>query len=189
MRRYALLFTVCAVSALGACNIDNQGRTPPAREIYYPITAVLSPAAPGDEPPFLYVANSNFDLRYNAGSLQSFDLDAIADAIPDDCVNCVVDSLDDILVDEVRVGSQAASVAVTPAGDRIFVGIRADSNVTTVNVDPDKGTLSCGGTGAFARCSGKYETVDESQVLKRGVRFQGGRRVHAFGHGPQPRLG
>src|SRR5437868_5128290 len=67
----ARLALVCALLVLGACNINNPGVDPPHGVLSYPVALVLSsdPKKPEVAPKFLYVANSNFDIRFNAGSL------------------------------------------------------------------------------------------------------------------------
>jgi DNA-binding beta-propeller fold protein YncE len=81
-RRRLVAWSVAASALIGSCNLQNPGVTPPPAAISYPIALALS--SDRDEsggviaPRFLYVANSNFDLRYNAGSLQVFNLDKLA---------------------------------------------------------------------------------------------------------------
>src|SRR5690349_15352480 len=65
-------FAVAAV--IGSCNLHNPGLAPPPAVLSYPSALALSHE---QMPRLLYVANSNFDLRYNAGSLQSYNLDAL----------------------------------------------------------------------------------------------------------------
>jgi DNA-binding beta-propeller fold protein YncE len=80
-----------ALVALGlsACTLDNPGVALPEGTIAYPIGIALSPEVNDDGAPrFLYVANANFDLRYNAGSLQSYDLDALAAYVHDQRCRC-----------------------------------------------------------------------------------------------------
>jgi hypothetical protein len=68
-----------------ACYSAGSGSGPPNNNLYYPVglavsdRTALGPAGtpverPGD---YLYVANSDFDLQYNGGTLQSYDLNQI----------------------------------------------------------------------------------------------------------------
>ncbi len=73
---------------LTSCNLDNPGVNAPAGRLAYPIALAFGrPVADGDDPArsgrrnVLYVANSNFDLSYNSGSLHAYDLEKIDDAI------------------------------------------------------------------------------------------------------------
>src|SRR5690606_11630749 len=134
---------------LGAgCSLDNEGVPPERASINFPLMLTLSPApAPGEPPAFLFVANSNFDLRFNAGSVQSFRLDDIADAVAEcDDPPCTFEDISPFLQDEVLIGSHASGMALSPEGDRLYLAIRSDRNLTFIDVDPS-GDLSCGGTG------------------------------------------
>jgi DNA-binding beta-propeller fold protein YncE len=77
----ASAFALTPLLSLTACNLDNPGVSPPRGVLAYPIALGLSSAAAGAEPAFLYVVNSNFDIRYNAGSIHSYDLEAIEAAV------------------------------------------------------------------------------------------------------------
>ncbi|MET0342560.1 MAG: hypothetical protein ABW252_16260 [Polyangiales bacterium] len=72
----ALLLTASA--PLAACNLDNPGVSAPEGTISYPVAVALSRE---ERPRHLYVANSNFDLAFSAGSVQSYDLDRLVQAI------------------------------------------------------------------------------------------------------------
>lgn len=80
-RRRLVACGVAAAAVAGACNLRNPGVTPPRGALSFPIALGLSQPrrdARGEQSSrFLYVANSNFDLRYNAGTLQVYDLDAL----------------------------------------------------------------------------------------------------------------
>jgi DNA-binding beta-propeller fold protein YncE len=72
----------CALSLLlaSACNLRNPGVDPPEGALAYPIALTYrDPSATTHD--VLYVANSNFDLAYNAGSVQAYDLAAMEKAI------------------------------------------------------------------------------------------------------------
>lgn len=60
-----------AVALFGACNLDASGVPPPPGKIAYPTALALSREP---VPRTLFVANSNFDLTYSAGSVQGYDL-------------------------------------------------------------------------------------------------------------------
>src|SRR5262245_22223092 len=111
------LSAVVAICA-SACNLDNPGFTPPRGRITYPIGLALS--QDGDAAPrYLYVANSNFDLRYNAGSVHAYDLEALQRAIEDnDCREPFEEAEPD--AGEVPDGSVAPD-----AGDELDAGLDA----------------------------------------------------------------
>src|SRR5215831_1192338 len=54
-----------------ACKLNQQGVPPPSDRIAFPASALVDP-----DGHWLYVANSNSDLRYNNGTLVAVDLDA-----------------------------------------------------------------------------------------------------------------
>lgn len=63
---------------LGAtgCFFGAEGREPPRDRLYFPTGVVASPGATT-----LYVANSDFDLRYSGGSLMALDLGAMRETV------------------------------------------------------------------------------------------------------------
>ncbi len=75
-RATALAILALASTASSGCLIPNPGVSPPEGELNFPISVALLPgASPADPSPFLVVANTNADVRYGAGSLQSFRLE------------------------------------------------------------------------------------------------------------------
>jgi hypothetical protein len=67
----ALGLTALALST-GACTLSQNGVVPPSDTFFYPTSAVMSPTDPAGQ--FLYVANSNADLRFNDGTLVMVDV-------------------------------------------------------------------------------------------------------------------
>src|ERR1044071_9563044 len=72
---------MCALAVLAicasACNLDNPGFTAPRGRITYAISLALSTdTTESGAPRYLYVANSNFDLRYSGG-LPAYDLEEL----------------------------------------------------------------------------------------------------------------
>lgn len=57
---------------LAACLTTGEGRPPPLDDFLYPVGLAVSPNGH-----VLWAANSDFDLRFNGGSVLAFDLDAI----------------------------------------------------------------------------------------------------------------
>jgi DNA-binding beta-propeller fold protein YncE len=66
-----LVLAVAAVTAAPACKLNQHGVSPPLDRIAFPSSALVDP-----DGLWLYVANSNSDLRYNNGTLVAVDLDA-----------------------------------------------------------------------------------------------------------------
>jgi hypothetical protein len=76
MRRITALVLFSSI----ACTSAGEGIAPPLEAIYFPTGLVLS-----NDSRFLYVVNSDFDLQYNAGTLQSLDMEHIRTLTPHGC--------------------------------------------------------------------------------------------------------
>lgn len=77
----ALIYGQAALilAALG-CFKPDDGREPPVDRIYFPVGLALS--SDGDR---LYVANSDWDLQFNAGSVQAYDAARLREMLPRYC--------------------------------------------------------------------------------------------------------
>lgn len=138
---------VCALfaCALQACYLDNPGDAPTPGTLYFPNAIALSRGADGDAARYLFVANSNFDLRYKAGSLQALDLAELAERI-DACPTsepCTIDTAD-LLAGEVLIGSYSTGLAVTADGNRIAISTRTEDSLGYVKLDADAAPLPDG---------------------------------------------
>ena len=65
---------------LAGCFPPGEGLEPPLEELYFPVGLAKSPEATR-----LYVANSNFDLQYNGGAVQVYDLERLRQVTPRGC--------------------------------------------------------------------------------------------------------
>src|ERR1700729_2789850 len=63
---------VAGGAAPSSCYSPRPGTPPPMKTFYYPVGLAVSAAGN-----VLYVANSDFDLQWNGGTVQSYDLNAI----------------------------------------------------------------------------------------------------------------
>ena len=91
LMRRILAFTCFS---LVACYSIGEGIAPPLGSIYFPTGLAVS-----SDSSHLYVVNSDFDLQYNAGTLQSLDLNRIHSLIPRGCssdANCPSDKYCDV---------------------------------------------------------------------------------------------
>lgn len=68
-----------------ACFPPGEGVAPPAGDVYFPVGLAVD-----EQRNFLFVVNSDFDLQYNAGTVQSWDLNALRARVPRYC-----ESIDD----------------------------------------------------------------------------------------------
>ena len=152
-----------ALLALVEGCLDNPGVDPPEGALNFPIAAALSPSDGVTPSAHIFVANANFDLRYNSGTLQAFDLDAYARCAAEECVPGAANELDPtegiftspsgcttrcpgLFVSEVRVGSFADGLAISGDGSRLYLAARSDASLSYVDVGAG-GSLSCGGAG------------------------------------------
>jgi hypothetical protein len=82
-------FLVFGTVSIGC--INKVGEPLPNGLMSFPIAIELSPDEDADgNPRYAYVASSNFALEYNSGSVQSYDLDKMIDAIETGCVGAGV---------------------------------------------------------------------------------------------------
>ncbi|HEX7479788.1 MAG TPA: hypothetical protein VF331_18435 [Polyangiales bacterium] len=176
MRRAASLCSIfllaCLVLTSSACNLNNPGDDPPRGLLYFPTALALSGQSSSAAPRFLYLINSNFDLRYNGGSVQAYDLAALDKQIARQCasapgIDCKIDPTS-FLVDEVLVSSFATGVA--PSGDHkhLYMTNRADASLTFIETDETvdvkknaDGLLRCGNTGRH--CDPDHQRGDPLQ--------------------------
>ncbi len=138
------LMAPCAASSAGCVQVFPPD--PPPGTLLFPITMTLVPSpTPGDPAPFLLVANADYDARFRQGTLQSFDLDLVAAAV-DGCTDrpCVDTNTLGYLTDEVQIGPHASDIALSPRGDRAYLSIRSESDLTWIDIDPVTGDLDCG---------------------------------------------
>ena len=63
-----------------ACFPPGEGIPPPGDRIYFPVGLAVD-----DEREFLFVVNSDFDLQYNAGTVQSWELEKLRARVPRYC--------------------------------------------------------------------------------------------------------
>ena len=117
---------------------------------------------------FILVASSNFDLRYDAGALHSFDLAAMRAAI-DGCaaVPCTFEDLSRFMVSEVLVGSHTSGLALSPRGDRVYLAVRSEVDLTWIDIDPETGGLSCEGAGRPEVCAAHRRTTETASSCGR----------------------
>lgn len=147
---------VLAAAPIAGCDLSNPGRPVTPADVNFPIALTFVPSAEAGRVGHLLVANSNFDLRYASGTLQSWSVDEIYAAIAadatcgaDEATPCVIpieaDAGGAFLTDEVLIGSQADGIALGSDGRRVYLPIRSGrSPLTWVDFDPQTGTLGCG---------------------------------------------
>lgn len=164
------------------CDLNNAGRdVPPARRNFPIAIAVAGPN--------LLVANSNYDLRYASGTLQSYEISVI-DAIlaAHECPGpdgrpCTITDLEmqpALLTDtdppaqrgrEVQVGSHMDGLALSSTGTRAYIPVRSGSGgLTWVTVGPSG--LVCRsdpGTSTLPSCDARHRTAVDGGAAARGL--------------------
>ncbi len=157
------LFGVLAIAGslpiLAGCGLDNAGQPPTPGVLNFPVAVAVTPETAGQQ--FLLVASSNFDLRSNAGALHSFDLVAMRAAI-DACAEppCTFPELASFMVSEVLVGSYTSDLALSPRGDRVYLAVRSEVDLTWIDVDLTTGALDCEAEGQPERCAPRRRTTE-----------------------------
>ncbi len=166
MRLWLLVLSLCLAPALG-CNLENDGATPVPSQLNFPIALELSGPA-GGASNFLYVANSNFDLRYANGSIMAIDLAAVEAA---SASGGYIDPAT-VVRGQVLIGSLASGLALAPDGRHLYASVRGENALVYVDVDPTTGRLSCGQSapsGEIERCGASREVGDESVASSRRI--------------------
>jgi len=156
----ASLLLSAAAALLVGCP-SNNGTDPPADGFFFPIAAAQNTR--GDT---LYVANSDFDLRYNGGSVVSVDLGLVraraATVAAQGPQNCTPDpnvagaaicpAREFIRASATRkINPFAVDLAIAqyPNRERVYVIVRGDGSLTWLDATADGG-LDCGGEGGPA---------------------------------------
>jgi hypothetical protein len=140
-----------------SCADDIPGVDPVMDEVYFPIGITTVPSAAGRDG-LVVVLSSNFDQRFNAGTLIALSVDglfAMAPPIPEDAPPAYADALGAARVDAIRVQSFGGDIVYVPVAGgtlpepgRIFVAARGRNQVLMVRVTPDADTAS--GARVFA---------------------------------------
>jgi hypothetical protein len=165
----ALLGAAAVATAGAACYPGGGGSNPPLDSLYFPVGLAVSPDGSR-----LYVVNSDFDLQYNGGTLQSYDLQSIRNAavgqIADGgaCAEQVPTNdflglgcappqpVTAYLTSSVVIGAFAADLQLSLSNPkRLFAPIRGETAVLFADVD-DQGNLSCPGGNGTRCASGNY---------------------------------
>ena len=165
-----------AVAVLGSCYSTDRGITPPFAAPYYPVGLATSPGGRT-----LYVANSDFDLQYDSGTLESYDLaqlrrDAVAllrdpRALTSRCINpthpdCPYDSATYPFEDRPRCADAPGDTRTIPPTPGAAVG-----NTCTPPLKPSVYHKSSVRIGAFAT---------DLQLSQNGFRRDGAAKRRLF---------
>lgn len=89
---------------------------------------------------------------------------------PDDAGGALlVTQVSGLLLGEALLGSYASAIANSPDGNRLYISVRSDADLTHIDVSPS-GELSCGGTpGVRHECTRDFREVDVEDAAARSV--------------------
>ncbi len=174
MKTKAIIY-IFILSALPlSCLPDTSGKSPPSNSLIYPVGLAITAS---DD--YLLVANSNFDLKYNAGTLVAVSLDKL-DEIIDAGGNADWISKDNRflyipekeLIDAnstIRLAAFASDLQLTPNKKRAILPIRGGTERHILIVDVDElaqngRVLNCDQDDDLS-CSDEYRVTGNSNVL------------------------
>lgn len=134
-------FLLIAVTIAGGCATEDPGIDPNTDRFYFPIGLTLDPQ--GD---FLFISNSNSDLRFNGGTITALDLSALPGDLTQIKADVEAGKLDcapartDITSWEckesqfihpaatIRIGDFPSALQISSDGTRLFAGVRGDTS-------------------------------------------------------------
>lgn len=158
------------------CDLSNPGVPVPPADVNFPIA--IEVVAEAADARFLVVANSNYDVKYSSGTLQSWSIAAIDDAIaaaqaatgcgladvPPCGILIEADGGAGFLTHEVRIGSQADGLEYSADRDRFYLPVRSGRGVLTwVDFRPSQGVFECDAlesAGEIPSCSSAHRGAD-----------------------------
>jgi DNA-binding beta-propeller fold protein YncE len=166
-RGAGLALPALLVGLLAGC-LDSKGIDPPTDRFFFPTGLALTAGGR-----YLLVGNSNFDLKYNSGTINIVDLERVDAAIAECAGRCRQprDEAAFLAADSTAViGSQLTDLALSPDGRRAYAAVRGNASLTWIDVDEGAGSgarvLTCadGGAPGAQRCDGRHEIVRTGDV-------------------------
>lgn len=187
LRRKNRLAGAC-MSALIGCVflvgcLVNEGIDPPRGVLNFPVQLEALKLEGDAAPSVLYVANSNFDLLYNAATLQAYDLEVANRLIDEGCADAsggrcavvpagsvyldfeasnltLIESQEPLLLDEVFISSYTQDMKLSPGGETLYLSVQGDGDLTHIRIGED-GKLLC---GSDAPCDEHFRSTDRSAL-------------------------
>lgn len=133
---------ISGLLSLLSCAEDLPGVIPPANQLYYPLGLAVLEGSPS----VLAVANTNFDQRYNAGTLTTLKLDELIAALP--AADAPVSYIEDVtpfVAGSVRINNFASDLVAVPQGAagryRVVFAHRGRNRIQVV--EANNGALDC----------------------------------------------
>jgi DNA-binding beta-propeller fold protein YncE len=138
MRVLASIGLATALAIAAGCAVERTGLVPPTNDIYYPLGVLAHPAGR-----YVYVSNTNYDLKYNAGYVSVIDLDAI--------IGKTLDPKDPWNLHAIIGAKTTLAFGGLPTfnhdASRFFLPVRQDDTLHIFDVSADGSSISCGNGG------------------------------------------
>lgn len=179
-----ILLAVAATLA-AACYSTGEGPSPPKAELYFPTALAMS-----SDRSALYAVSSDFDLQYNAGTVQVYDLGALRKQLPrlwegEGCGDlgpnpsrvlypgaCGPLDVSPLVRASAEIGAFATDALLLDnpegPGARLFLPVRGDPSLTYFDL-PHPFALDCGQGRAGGRCSPEYRLGTNPEDNARGL--------------------
>jgi DNA-binding beta-propeller fold protein YncE len=139
------LVLALALASLSGCPSEGTGAAPPLDSFHYPVSVSVLDAGPAG-PRVLYVVSSNFDLRYNRGTVLAIDLNKLGDRVDGPVGDAIDPEHGYVLIDSFAgLAAQYQPVGAAAEARTLFVPTRANNLLYVV--DASGAQLSCRGTG------------------------------------------
>ncbi|MFH1435311.1 MAG: hypothetical protein ABIJ56_06310, partial [Pseudomonadota bacterium] len=167
---FALFIAMALASPAGpaGCFSNAKGVEPSREEFHFPTAAIITP-----QDRYLLVANSNFNLAWELGTLVVVDLDAVDAMIRTECPDSVCEPFtvqEDFVPEEetVLIGSYASFMALSPEGRRIYMTVRGNNSLTVLNLDEEAAPgerITCFDPGDSSRECDANHVVSRSEDI------------------------
>ncbi|MBN2801471.1 MAG: hypothetical protein JXR91_00100 [Deltaproteobacteria bacterium] len=184
IQKFIILLLALTAVANSSCMGDSSGISPPLDELVYPVGL-----ATVNDDETLLVVNSNFDLKYNDGTLIAIDLtklDNDSTDLPYDEKTGVYtikeSSLDDFCdststtycnIDEksavdstqtIRLGAYASDIELTPSKDRALIPVRGERAIIEVDISKNKKNLLDCGQDSSRNCDDAHRITSSDNL-------------------------
>lgn len=174
-----------AATLVAACYSTGEGPSPPSKSLYFPTALAISADSAA-----LYAVSSDFDLQFNAGTVQVYDLDALRRRLPrlwagEGCGDlganpsrvlypgaCGPIDAAPLVRASAEIGAFATDALLLsdPEGPsaRLFLPVRGDPSLTYFDL-PTPFALDCGQQRNGGRCSPEYRLGTDPSDNTRGL--------------------
>src|SRR5690554_6283107 len=187
LRRKNRLAGACMSALIGCVSLVgclvNEGIDPPRGVLNFPVQLEALTLEGDVAPRILYVANSNFDLLYNAATLQAYDLEVANRMIDEGCAEAIsgrcavipkdsvyldfdaanltlVEADEPLLLSEVFISSYTQDMKLSPRGDTLYLSVQGDGDITHVRLG-ERGELQC---GSVEPCDAHFRSTDRTTL-------------------------